>query len=99
MRYRAVSEPSKRACGKLTIANVGIKAPYSRCVRAMADFLASPFGFGNPIASIEIRGIPTIQAIQLMMNAGIIHITPSNGDGQSKPPIVTLVPRRIAAGR
>jgi len=94
-----VSEPSKSACGKLTIANVGIKAPYSRCVRDIADFLASPFGFGSPIANKDIRGICTIQAIQLMMNAGSIHKTPSSGDGQSKPPIVTLAPRRMAAGR
>jgi len=83
----------------LIIAKVGIKAPNNKWVKAIADFLASPLGFGNPIANNETRGICTIHEIQEMMKAGSIHNTPSKGEGQSNPPMVTLAPRRIAAGR
>jgi hypothetical protein len=81
------------------MAKVGINAPYNKWVKAIADFRASPFGLGIPIANRDMRGICTIQAIQLMKKAGTIHNTPWRGEGQSNPPIVTLAPSRMAAGR
>lgn len=66
---------------------------------AIIDVRASPFGLGKANVSNEMSGDWTTQARQLKANAGSNHKTPSIGEGQSNPPIVTLAPRSTATGR
>jgi hypothetical protein len=85
----------------LTIANVGINAPYSKCARDRTERLVRSSS-SNPDknnASIPTNGLRMIQPSRPMRKLVPIHRRPERGSGQSKPPMVMLAPRRIAAGR